>query len=92
MRRILKFELKLHGEQVIEIEGIGTILHVNVQNGKPFVWIDVNEYLFKKEEKRIRIFHTGEEIPNELLHKTKYIGTFFLDDGCYVGHVYQIIG
>ena len=90
-RRILKFQIKTYGETTIEVSGIGKILHVGVQRGNPFVWVEVNEYILQKETKRIRVFHTGEDIPEELHNKTKYIGTFLLDEGCYVGHAYQIL-
>ena len=92
MRRILKYELKPYGETVIEIEGMGQILYVDAQHGKPYVWIDVHERLFYKEKKVIHVFQTGSTIPEEYLHKTKFIGTFLLMEGNYVGHAFQIIG
>lgn len=91
MRRILKYEIKAHGEQVIEFGGLAQIRCVGVQNNTPYIWADVNEHLLQKEKKKIRVFMTGEEIPSDLIHKTKYIGTFFLNNGEYVGHVFQII-
>lgn len=91
MRRILKYELKIHGDQIIDFGGIARILCVGVQRNKPYLWADVDEHPFKMERKRIVMFNTGEEIPCELAHKTKYIGTVMLDGGSYVGHVYQII-
>ena len=90
--RMLKYLIKMHGETRIELNGIGRVLHVDVQRQLPCVWVEVtHQHPLYKETKKIRVFHTGEEIPNELLHKTKYIGTLLLDDGNYVGHVYQII-
>lgn len=92
MRRILKYEIKPHGGQIIEFNGQSRILCVGVQDNKPYIWADVSEKLLYKEKKEIRVFQTGEIIPPELVHKTKYIGTFFLDNGQYVGHAHQIIG
>ncbi len=91
MRRILKYELNIHCDQIIEFGGIARILCVGVQRNKPYLWADVDEHLFVKEKKRIMMFNTGEEIPRDLFHKTKYIGTIMLNDNSYVGHVYQII-
>ena len=91
MKRVLKYIIKMHGETIIEINGIGRILHVDVQRQQPCVWVEVIYYPLHKETKKIRVFHTGEEITEELLHKTRYIGTFLVDDGNYVGHTYQII-
>jgi len=90
MRRILKYELKVHCDQIIEFGGLARILCVGVQHSKAYIWADVHED-YPNEKKRFVMFNTGEEIPKELLHRTKYIGTVMLDDGCYVGHVHQII-
>lgn len=87
----MKYELKIHCDQIIEFGGIARILCVGVQRNRPYLWADVDEHLFTKEKKRIMMFNTGEEIPRDLLHKTTYIGTIMLNDGSYVGHVYQII-
>lgn len=92
MRRILKYELKVHGDQIIEFGGVARILCVGVQHNKPFLWADVDEHFLSKEKKRIVMLNTGEEIPQEWTHKTKYIGTVMLNNGNYVGHVHQIIG
>lgn len=92
MRRILKYEIKPHGGQIIEFNGQARILCVGVQDNKPYIWADVTEHPLYKEKKQVQVFQTGEIIAPELVHRTKYIGTFFLNNGEYVGHAHQIFG
>lgn len=94
MLTIYKYKLNVHGEQIIELPGVGRILHVGVQNNVPYVWceVDVQTPVVRTPEKKyLHIFQTGEEIPREIINQRKYIGTFLIDGGDYVGHVYQII-
>ncbi len=60
-------------------------LCVGVQQEQPQLWVklDKNKPLVTR---RIRVYGTGHEVPNS---PHKYIGTFFLDQGSLVFHVFE---
>ena len=61
------------------------ILCVGVQNGEPQMWVKLDT---KKElaPRRIYVFGTGHDVPDISM---KYVGTFFLQAGSLVFHVFE---
>ena len=63
------------------------ILDVQTQDGTPRMWAIVDP----DKEKETRVFDvigTGHDINDE---KRKYIGTFQVENGLYVFHVFEVI-
>lgn len=87
METIFKYQLNPIAEQVIEMPLGAEVLTVQVQNGNPCIWAKVNP---KKRTVRhlFRIIGTGHQINAEFIGK--YIGTYQLDNGSLVFHVFQI--
>lgn len=58
---------------------LGRVIHVDVQRGEPHVWY-VSDGLYRNYE----VVITGGFPPEGWQH----VGTFMLDDGDFVGHVF----
>ncbi len=85
MKSIWKYPVKIESEFSILIPKGGKVLSVDVQNGKPVFWVIVDP----NEEKKSRVFrvygsgHLHEDI------KGRYIGSFQLQVGTFVGHLFE---
>lgn len=88
MKRIFKYSLQIIAHQEILTHRYSQILDVQVQNGRPHIWLVVDEDE-PTETVVISIFGTGQEIPKDFYinnGSNNYAGTFQLDD--YVWHVF----
>ena len=85
MRTIHKYPLQTCDEQVIEMPVGAEILCVQVQNGVACLWASV-ETTFGLSGVRIYTFGTGHPLPAAEL---RYVGTYQLDGGSLVFHVYE---
>lgn len=85
MRVIFKYKLEDSGSiQTFPVSRDCKVLTVQMQNGYPTVWIEMDEAKINTRIKfRIRV--TGEEFEDD---NSIYIGTFQKD--WFVGHVYQL--
>lgn len=83
MKTIHKFPLKIASEQTIETPVDANPLCVQVQNGVPCLWAEV-ETRNPKFNKPIRMVGTGH--PVHLTEADIYLGTIQLDG--FVWHVY----
>ncbi len=66
------------------------ILCVQEQGDIPYIWALV----YPKKELEIRFFElfgTGQIIPNDMGIERKYIGTYQLDNGAFIGHLFERI-
>jgi hypothetical protein len=87
MYSIYKYTLQTTGLQEIEVPVNSRILCVQVQYNQPNIWILVDLNEIEKETLNIIIKGTGFEIDSGTnLH---YIGTYQLESGNFVGHVFQ---
>lgn len=84
MKTIWKFPFPIEDHFKIEMPKDAVILTVQMQNGKACIWAIVNPNE-EKEDKYFRLFGTGQ--PN-LLHYYKYIGTFQMEQGTLVWHLF----
>jgi hypothetical protein len=81
---IWKYRLVVEDEQTLEMP-IGAIpLCVQIQSAKPYLWALVDDYK-KKEPRKFITRGTGHEF-NEV---GKYIGTYQLQNGMLVFHVFE---
>ncbi len=84
MRKIFKYEIS-PGKTTVLTHANAKFLSVQVQRNIPCVWIEVdtNEDLVHYT---YHIIPTGSEFTND--NKLNYLGTFQLDNGNLVFHVY----
>lgn len=87
MKVIHKYELKVTDSQFIRLPIGAEILTVQMQHGKPCMWALVNtsETIGAIN---IEIYGTGNTIHDA---QREYIGTFQMEDGYLVWHVFKII-
>ena len=83
MKVIYKYPLEVTDDQFINIPKNFQILTVQVQNGCPCLWVEVDPES-PVVYAHIVIIGTGHPIHND--DEMKYIGTFQLESGSFVGH------
>lgn len=84
MKTIWKYTLEITAQQTIRIPEGAKILCVQTQFNKPFIWADVDPD-FTKAERIFLITPTGGPVPSH----SEYIGTFQIDGGQLVFHLYE---
>ena len=66
-----------------------TILSCGVQNKENvYIWAKVDPNQTETVETKFYIFGTGWDIPDEIDNGLRFIGTYMLNDGMYVFHVF----
>ena len=90
-KTIWKFELETTDNQTIEMPANAEILTVQTQAQKPYLWalIDPTE---KKEKRLIEIFGTGHDLHYDIGVSRNYLGTYQIEGGSLVFHVFEYIG
>lgn len=88
MKRIFKFPLQITDIQKIRMPKDSSLLTVQVQKGTPCLWalVDTDK---EAVERLIGIIGTGHPVPENVL---RYIGTFQVLEGTFVGHVFEVEG
>jgi hypothetical protein len=89
MKTIYKNELQLLDEQIITIPFGAEILTVQTQRETPCLWFLVDPNEGRLQEIKIAIHGTGHIIHEPRFKK--YLGTFQLQGGSFVGHAFEII-
>ena len=86
MKKVLKYPIPTYDHFGIELTVGAEILTVQEQLGDAFMWalVDLDA---KLEMRRFRFAGTGHTIEENNL---KYIGTFQLQNGAFVGHLFEI--
>ena len=87
MTTIWKITLSVLDWQEHELPVGAEILCVQVQHGKPQMWVKCSPHGGKVEPREFRIYGTGHMLAEMTNHK--YIGTFQLDGGAFVGHLFE---
>ena len=97
MRTIWKYNLEMDNQQmIVSWRGLYEImlpkaayfLAIREQHGKPAIWFQVDTEQ-EKEVRKFIIVGTGKPIPEKFKIK-HYLGMFFLNEGYFVGHVYEV--
>jgi len=88
--RIYKYHLKVTDKQIIKLPSKHKILCVQIQDNIPCIWALVNP-LHPEVEVLIETIGTGHPITTEKETTKYYIGTYQLDRGALVFHVFQHI-
>lgn len=82
---IWKFTLEVTAEQIIEVPEVNNPLALQIQHGKPCLWMTVDPESTRIKV-RVRIFGTGwSGVTQDML----YVGTFQMQDGNLVLHVFM---
>jgi hypothetical protein len=89
MKVIHKYDLPDRLESIM-MPRDAEILCVQTQNGYPVIWAIVDPENHT-EERFFEIVGTGETLYTDMGVERKYIGTFQLHNGSYVGHVFERI-
>lgn len=88
METIYKYELAITDNQVVQMPIDAKILTVQTQHGKPWMWALVNpEYPLVK--RNFETYGTGHRVPTLGI---TYIGTYQVEDGSLVFHVFEALG
>ena len=90
MKTIWEYELKGNTEEVLNIPVSAEILDIQLQKGKPCIWMLVETENIK-EDRFFEIFFTGEVIPYNNNITRKYIGTYQTKSEDLVFHVFERI-
>jgi hypothetical protein len=85
---IWKYPLEVRDSNVIEMPYDAKILCVQTQNNIPCIWAIVNKDAYL-ENRFFRIVGTGQPFQKEFLVYRNYIGTFQLDNGSLVFHLFE---
>lgn len=84
---IFKYTFEVDPEVEIEMPKGAHILTVQVQHGYPTIWAIVDPEQ-PKEIRHLRLFGTGHPLDIDPA-ASRYIGTFQLDMGNFVGHLFE---
>lgn len=85
MKSVFKYAIPMEDDFSLELPKGGSILTVQAQHGSPQIWVLVDSSA-PSETRRFCIVITGHLVED----RGKYIGTFQLDAGSFVGHFFEI--
>ena len=84
MKEVWKY--KIEPNIKIDMPKDSEILCVQTQFKKPCIWVMVNPNEKIMETREIEVFGTGHKMSD---NNRKYIGTFQVNDGMFVFHVFE---
>jgi hypothetical protein len=87
MQTVYKYGIPLEDYFDLELPKNAQILTVQVQYEEPYIWALVNNEL-STEKRKFRLAGTGHPIRDKEL---KYIGSFQLENGRFVGHLFEVV-
>jgi len=89
MKTIYKYPFEMVDSFNINVSKDAEVLTVQVQNHQPCIWVLTNPNA-ELVPKRFTIYGTGHDINTECKNM-KYIGTFQLHHGTFIGHLFEHI-
>ena len=92
METIYKYKLKVEDRQIVKMPINAEILCVQIQHDLPCLWVKLNPEKKETESRIIETFGTGHPIKTDFRVERKYIGTYQLNKGVYVFHVFESCG
>lgn len=90
MITVYKYELPANYNTYIDVPKGGEVLHLDVQNNTPFLWILIDTEA-PTEQRRFRVYGTGHEIPTGEKDNLKFTGTFFINSSRLEFHVFEVM-
>lgn len=88
MKTIWKFPLEAIDRQYVEMPEWAKILCVKTQKGQPCLWAEVDPSN-QPQKVLIETYGTGHPMTEDMGISRRYIGSYMLYDGDFVGHVYE---
>ena len=88
-KTIWKWELEIDDLVKLQLPKGAEILTVQAQFGKPCLWAMVNPKA-ETEERLFETFGTGHPIPYDIGVDRKYIGTYQVQGGGLVFHLFEL--
>ena len=85
MKSIWKFGFQITGRFRLAIPKGAQVLHVEAQHGQACLWALVDPAA-ETEEREFGIYGTGHPLPDNL---GRHVGTFLMDSGNMVWHVFE---
>lgn len=89
MKQIWKYPLEV-SHNTLKIPKGYEILSVQSQYGRPCLWVLVDPKA-EKEDVILRTFGTGHPLSKEEITNVKFIGTYQLNGGNFIGHVFKVL-
>lgn len=87
MKTIWKYELAITDDQYVDMPIGAKPLSVDIQNGVPCMWVEVDS---EKTPAQVHIMTVGTGYPVSHPKTSRFIGTYQLHGGSFVGHVYVV--
>ena len=90
-KRIYKYTAELENEFVLEMPKGAKILTVQIQNGFPEIWAMVHltpKKIQPMSKRTFSVIGTGHPIDDDE-QTLEYIGTFQMNNGNFVGHLFE---
>lgn len=90
MRKIFKYAIPVKDEFTLQLPERSVVLCVQVQGavgGLPHIWVECDPTR-PLQPRGFRLFGTGHPI-SESVGEIRYVGTFQMDDGEFIGHLYE---
>lgn len=91
MLTIYKYSIPDEDHFTLELPKDAKILTVQAQRGAPQLWATVDSET-KKETRYFRLAGTGHSLGEDYLRIINYIGTFQIENGALVFHLFEIKG
>ena len=89
MKTIWKYPLEIKNTQSIDIPKGSNLLSVQTQNEVPCLWVFIHNSSAELETIKLRTIGTGLEITKEDFTPDNFIGTYQLENGRRVLHVFK---
>jgi hypothetical protein len=91
IQSVYKYLFEVQDEFEIEMPENAKLLSVQTQKGIPCLWaLGVNTSV-PLEKRKFRLAGTGHPILSDGKIEYKFIGTFQLYDGDFIGHLFEIL-
>jgi hypothetical protein len=85
--RVYKYPLEVIDQQTVQLPVGAEVLCVQAQHGRPCLWALVDDSDTTPTEARTFFTHgTGHKVSPAI---GGYIGTYQLEDGAFVGHIFE---
>jgi len=89
MLTIFKYPVPIEDHFILELPKNAKILAVQIQRGAPQLWAMVDSET-EKEARHFRLSETGHPLGEDYLRIINYIGTFQMENGALVFHLFEI--
>ena len=86
MKTIYKYPVKVDDEQIIQMPDDSEILSIQYQYGRPYIWamVDTDKPSIPR---KFGLVGTGH--PCERLNNAKYVGSFQMQNGALIFHLFD---